>query len=611
MECIRGQVGASRIALASDLLDIGPEWRYFEIQMESAIRILVGSSVLMFAVTSCGGKIGEKIRPQEHSAVDAVGTGGGGSCTGAATYARPLIVDLDPDARADLEASMKNGVVVVRYDCTSLRVLANCRVADSGYEYAGVSRKEQVVQINSADDLHANLPLGQAKLSGELKSGRSIDLALVLVGRHSTTVAKLRREQLSDGCEEATHFVQSASLGAFSMVTGSVGKVAVVAEMFNYGGGAKSESERKAMNMDGSLEACRGSSPDAASPPSECRAPLRVELVPLLDSTPVVAQKDKAAKGERAGKKAAVAQENPCPSGYKFADGLCSKAKAQAYLCDPKNEVECKEQCERGSPDSCYNYGALLDRTKHRAQSSAYYKQACDGEIADGCTWYAWSLISYEDGADYVKEATAALKVFNQACTMGSASGCVGAADLLTDHELKIVDKTLAAHSYERACALGDGNGCFQLAEMHFSGDGVAQDSARALDLLGRACKGGDGSVCWELARVLAGGKHGVTKDLPAALVADRAACLSEAWFCGDAARTALTNGKEEESFKFATRGCDANDDEACTRLGDLYRDGRGVARDEAKARALWAKACQNGENWEDACKRIGVKMKE
>lgn len=53
-----------------------------------------------------------------------------------------------------------------------------------------------------------NLPLSSGKLGTEVQSGRSIDLALVLVGRRSTLVGGVERKTLTGNCEGATHFVQ-------------------------------------------------------------------------------------------------------------------------------------------------------------------------------------------------------------------------------------------------------------------------------------------------------------------------------------------------------------------------------------------------------------------
>jgi uncharacterized protein len=138
--------------------------------------------------------------------------------------------------------------------------------------------KQQVIQLRDSAQLSANLPLSSAKLDGEVRSGRSIELALVRVGLSSTPVARIALPELSGECEGATHFVQSSTVGAFSMATGSIGQASAVAEMFGASGAAKSSSERKTLTNDGSLEACRKSDPDAAAPPAECRAPPQIEL---------------------------------------------------------------------------------------------------------------------------------------------------------------------------------------------------------------------------------------------------------------------------------------------------------------------------------------------
>ncbi|MEM9695177.1 MAG: hypothetical protein AAGA56_21725, partial [Myxococcota bacterium] len=133
-------------------------------------------------LVGCGGAVGEKLRPEEQTANEALNIKPA-ACTGTADHARPLIVDWDPDARVDLEASMKSGIVIVKYDCDSMTILHGCEVRDAAYTYAGVSRKEQVVQMKSLDDLQANVPVSSGKLGAEIQSGRAIDVAMVMVGK--------------------------------------------------------------------------------------------------------------------------------------------------------------------------------------------------------------------------------------------------------------------------------------------------------------------------------------------------------------------------------------------------------------------------------------------
>lgn len=568
-----------------------------------ALRLL--SIVVPLSLSSCGGKLAEGLRPHEHTANEALGNPSS-ACTSAPAYAQPLVVDLDSNARVDLEAGLDGSAVIVHYDCTELRVLANCHMKESSYDYAGVSRKEQVVQIASSADLQANLPLSHVKLGGEIKSGRSIDLGLVLVGRRSTTVESIGRDQLVGNCEGATHFVQNATLGAFSVSTGTIGKAAAVADIFGYGASASSESQRHNMSNDGSLEACRASQPGALEPPQECRAPVRLELIPLADTTVV------AKAGDRDDAPPPVPQRNPCPPDYRWADGLCTATAAPAYLCNPSDAAECKSQCDKGSGESCYNYGVLLQHDKRIDDAVPFYLRACEADVIDACGAYSRFATSAEEGAVGLAINRKVLAVAEHGCTIGSGEACNSVGDLRYDKEYGMVDFVAAAASYERGCALGDNSACFMYANMLLRGKGVRTDSKHALAVLQRACEGGDGSMCYEIWNVLGNGRYGVAKDPVGAYAGAAAACRRDPDFCIDASRAAAQLGKDDESFAHAKFGCDHDDDAACVRLGDLYRDGRGTAKDVDKAKQLWTKTCAGGSDDGDevACKRIGVRMK-
>jgi TPR repeat protein len=574
--------------------------------MNPSLRNLLCGVSLLTLLPSCGGAVGEKLRPSDHTASGALG-GSAPTCAGAPKYAKPLIVDLDPDARVDLEATMKSGVAVVAYDCASFRVLSSCKVPESSaYEYAGVSVKEQLLQMNSVDDLQANMPISSAKLGAEVKSGRSIDLALVLVGRRSTTLAKVTRDDLIGSCDGATHFVQTATLGGFSMATGSIGKAAAVAEVFSYGGSAKSESERKAMNKDGSLEVCRKAEPDADKPPAECRAPLRVELSPIVGALVAPEKADK--KGD---KKDAVAVENPCPEGFIFSDGICTRNKGQAHQCDPKNEEECQTQCNKGSAESCFNYGILVKKGKKSAAAAMpFQKKACDGGFADGCAELGRAMMLNADGPDVAQLAKSALVVLNKGCDGGSALACDAAGDVYIEPDYKVRSIPSAMKVYDRACDLGRGIACWSLSEIYFKGNGVPKNPDMGVAYLTKACQGGDAGECDGLADIYAKGSDGVTQDINKAYRVGMRACSLDPAYCEDAAKYALGAGKEATAFKLAKRGCDAADEASCGVLGSYYQKGTGTSADPDKANEAWTRGCKNGKGDELSCKRIGVKMK-
>jgi hypothetical protein len=64
----------------------------------------------------------------------------------------PLLVDCTPDTRGDLEVAMRRGLLVVQYDCKTIRVLNDCYV-EGQYDFSGMTTKEQVVRLADADEI--------------------------------------------------------------------------------------------------------------------------------------------------------------------------------------------------------------------------------------------------------------------------------------------------------------------------------------------------------------------------------------------------------------------------------------------------------------------------
>jgi len=578
-------------------------------------KSVISAIVTAGLISGCGGAVGEKIRPKDHTAAGAISANGGAkACAGAPKYAKPLIVDLEPDTRVDLEAAMKRGVVVVSYDCATIRVLPTCKLPEAVYEYSGVTKQEQVLQIKSVDELGANLPLSQGKLSAELVSGRTIDLALVYVGQQATVANKVTKSQLLGGCDDATHYVQMATVGAFSMETGSVGKVGAVAEMFGRGAKGQSASERRAVTSNGSLDACRMSKSDSMDPPADCSAPLRVELIPLGGLEPVAAEtsgKPGDKKGEKEDKKAAPLAQNPCPPGFAMTDGICTRDANAAFVCEPKNDAQCKEQCDKGSKESCYNYGVLLTKKTDRAQSIPYFRKVCDANLPEGCTSLGIELMPSDEDPDVVAKAKDALGYLKKGCDAGSGRGCDYAGDMLTDKGYKIIDIAAAVRTYDRGCNLGTAMSCWSLAQIYFKGELVPKNAKEGVALLTKACVGGGADECHELGKLMEKGVGDVPADANAALRWSRRACEIDAGYCSMIADRVLRIGGAEPTYAVLTRGCDANDEDACALLADMVENGAGTAADPVKAAALRKKACKEGDGNEAACKRIGVKMKD
>lgn len=147
------------------------------------------AALLVFGWLGCGtGSVGDALRTEAPTAGEALGESSDGIDCNDVGNTRPLIVDWTSQSRLDLELAMKEGVAVVHYGCDGFRVLPRCSMPGA-YAFVGVSRKEDVIQLTSADELAANLPLSAAKLSAEMSRDSSLDLALVMVGKRTTSVA--------------------------------------------------------------------------------------------------------------------------------------------------------------------------------------------------------------------------------------------------------------------------------------------------------------------------------------------------------------------------------------------------------------------------------------
>jgi len=71
------------------------------------------------------------------------------------------------------------------------------------------------------------------------------------------------------------------SVGAFDFYAGADASVGAGASVGAIGAGAKSQSSRETLTKNGDPESCAKATPDDKSPPAECGALIRIEVVPL------------------------------------------------------------------------------------------------------------------------------------------------------------------------------------------------------------------------------------------------------------------------------------------------------------------------------------------
>ncbi len=490
---------------------------------------------------------------------------------------RVLVVDWDAETRVDLEVAMKRGVAVMALDAQGPHLL-DCNMPGD-YTFMGATRKERVVRLLNGSEVAANLPLRgagiAASLEGEFSRGATLDVALSMVGKTTTAARRANRSQLRGECEGATHIVRSATLGAFAMSTGTQSKIRTAAELFDYGAKAGSESSREIHNTDGDLEACKTSSPNAEAPPARCGAPLRLELAPVMGDA------DDSPAAEAPG------QTRACPSGTQLQDEKCTPVTSDsARQCDWRNAKQCAAACERGHAGSCVSLafayergvGVAIDGAKARSS----YERACELDDREGCRAVAYFQAQGIGGAT---DLPTAVRFYKQACVDGDAAACSDLGALYSGGIGVPKDLELAIGLYRRACSGAHPRGCTNLGLAYLAGDGVSQDKAAAADLFERACTAEHPDGCSQLAAL--------TPD-PAASLAllERACDHSGMDACVDAGARYNTRGEETRATALFERACEQNNPRGCANLGLQLLEGRGTAKDAAKASELFQRTC-------------------
>ncbi|MDB4993791.1 MAG: hypothetical protein JWM74_1223 [Myxococcaceae bacterium] len=476
------------------------------------------------------------------------------TCLRVGPYAEPLIEGWKSDARAELDSAMLGGVAVVSYDCHGLKTVKGCKLPGS-YAYSGMYRREVIIQLTNAEEVRANLPLSATGLIPEMTEGRSIDLAVVTIGKRTTPREIALKKDLVGTCEGATHYVRSAWIGGMAIgLVNKTGKPHTFDEVFAAATGASSTDEYR----DGEFEPCRKATSDITTPPQRCSTAVRLELVAIgegAESKPF----DEAAPRPQA-----------CPEGMVLGAGKCGMPATQkAFVCAPTDAKECTEQCDKDDAESCYRLGMLMKNGSGMPKSPKKARELFEKASSLGGSPRA----DFELGLMLVKDKdqVGAEKLFTKACDVGDAWVCAVNANHYDQGTFGTKSITRAVESYRRACNLGYAPACNELGSIWIEGRGVSTDPTGASEVLDRSCSAGFSKACGLLGGLYAKG-NGVDKD------AARAKELLE-------------------------KGCDASlpDPETCTTLGTLQESDK----DLDKASASYDKACKGKDL--KACARLGA----
>lgn len=511
----------------------------------------------------------------------------------------PLVIDWQSDQRGNLGIAMTHGIAVLAYANGEMRVLDQCRI-EGTYGLDEFSIKEDVVQYKTSEDIKANLPLGgaflAAKLGGELARGASVDVALVMVGKRSTTLSVARPSEVqgpADACKDATHFVRAAYLGAFAMQLGSNTSGLAAADVFAGHASWQSQVAQMVRHTDGNLKDCESRSTTDGKLDENCAAVLKLELGRVADPGAVGPTAELADVGAAA-----------CPVGFVRSGGSCVSARgAASHECRQGDWDDCDAQCKVGNAASCatlafmYHYDTSGKRDFERAAS--LYRKACDGGSQTACAGVG---MLYLRGLTVTRDFAQAAKLFDAACQSGSGRACNNLG-FMFDRGLGMPrGPRKGAQLQGRGCDAGYALSCNNVGWSYEYGDGVDRDLARAETLFKRACDGNESTGCRNLGDMYLDRRVKAPDPGKGESLLAKACDLGNGGACDDLAeRYAKGDGTAKNDDWAATRfvdaarsyaiECDEGDGSSCDSLAFLYGNGKGIGKDANKALGLLQRA--------------------
>jgi hypothetical protein len=199
-------------------------------------------------------------------------------CRIAANQENPLVTEWPASEKANLEARLAEGSVVVSYSGCALKLLPRCK-ARGVYQWRRTTTSTDVVEIHNADELYAKMPVGAVSLEGELQRSGRLAVQTTVSGQFQISGFDGGLPRGSE-CEGATHVVGALSVGAFKLRSGGSARAGGHVTVAVVGGGkAASESEETIMREAGAPSRCELASETAPHP--ECASPIQIFLQPL------------------------------------------------------------------------------------------------------------------------------------------------------------------------------------------------------------------------------------------------------------------------------------------------------------------------------------------
>ncbi len=202
--------------------------------------------------------------------------GGPAACQYALSQGNPLITEWPASEKANLEALLRGGAVAVEFTGCAMRLLPQCRPGGR-YGFQRTTLSSDSIDINSADELLAKLPLGAASLEGELKRNGRLVVKTFVSGQARLEGLTPEQVPATAECARATHVVGGLSVGAFSLLSGRELSGGVSVDVAKIGeAGGKSKRSAELLRSAGDPDTCSQGS--EFEPHFNCRSPIQAFL---------------------------------------------------------------------------------------------------------------------------------------------------------------------------------------------------------------------------------------------------------------------------------------------------------------------------------------------
>lgn len=508
----------------------------------------------------------------------------------------------------DLEAAMKKGVAIVSFDCASMRVLSNCSLPDTSYEYAGTTRNERVVQMEGRRraEGHDALQRGQALRRGP---GGQVDRHRPRARRQALRPSFRRSRRTTwEFRGRETHFVQNAWIG----------RVLDVDRRRGQGRRRRRALQRRRLrqervdaqrDVNGSLEACRTSKDDADAPPAGLprAAPHRAPADREGEGGGEGPEQGRRGQGVQEGRGEEAGGEGrgePVPEGHRLGEREVHEEETAAALGRVplrREEARRVQGAVRQGPRGLLlgPHGVHAKRAQYADDAaskalaktaSTWFQKACDGNHAEGCTELAEEIV----GPKYDEKLADHLEAFKKSV---NGKHALLARQPLGLHRARLRPAARGQQGVRRLGLLpllpegvqpGNSMGCREAAEGYIQGLGTAKNPKKGTDLLLKGCTGGDDDICKAYittSRTAAASRRMSSSRRPASTRSSPASPTTRParWPRRYSSSRARTPTRSSTRSRPAT----ASSRPSAETLYTMYAEGKGTKKDPAKAKEL------------------------